>query len=58
MEKVIRRKTTMLIVTHEVDFSRRAADRILFGGGRIIEEGPAAEVLANPGRIGRNIKVS
>lgn len=59
MEKVIRtEKTTMLIVTHEVDFSRRAADRILFlAEGRIIEEGPAAEVLANPrSEIGRKYK--
>ena len=61
MEKVIRtEKTTMLIVTHEVDFSRRAADRILFlAEGRSIEEGPAAEVLANPrSEMGENIKVS
>ena len=59
MEKVIRtEKTTMLIVTHEVDFSRRAADRILFlAGGKIIEEGPAAEVLENPqSEIGKKYK--
>ena len=59
MEKVIRtEKTTMLIVTHEVDFSRRAADRILFlAEGKIIEEGPAAEVLENPqSEIGKKYK--
>ena len=59
MEKVIRtEETTMLIVTHEVDFSRRAADRILFlAGGKIIEEGPAAEVLENPqSEIGKKYK--
>ena len=59
MEMVIRtEETTMLIVTHEVDFSRRAADRILFlAGGKIIEEGPAAEVLENPqSEIGKKYK--
>lgn len=59
MEKVIRtEETTMLIVTHEVDFSRRAADRILFlAEGKIIEEGPAAEVLENPqSEIGKKYK--
>lgn len=59
MEKVIRTgKTTMLIVTHEVDFSRRAADRILLlAGGKIIEDGRAAEVLENPqSEIGKKYK--
>lgn len=59
MEKVIgTEETTMLIVTHEVDFSRRAADRILFlAEGKIIEEGPAAKVLENPqSEIGKKYK--
>jgi polar amino acid transport system ATP-binding protein len=40
---------TMVIVTHEVPFARRIADRVVFlDGGRVIEEGPPAEVLDNP----------
>jgi polar amino acid transport system permease protein len=40
---------TMLVVTHEVRFAREVADRVLFmDDGRIIEAGPAAEVLENP----------
>lgn len=50
MEKVVGTgETTMLIVTHEVGFSRRAADRIvLLADGKIIEEGRPEEVLENP----------
>jgi polar amino acid transport system ATP-binding protein len=40
---------TMLIVTHEMGFAREVADRVLFlDRGAILEEGPAAEVLASP----------
>ncbi|CQR71174.1 putative amino-acid import ATP-binding protein YxeO [Sporomusa ovata DSM 2662] len=40
---------TMLIVTHEMNFARDAADRIVFmDDGRIIEEGRPAEFFANP----------
>jgi polar amino acid transport system ATP-binding protein len=40
---------TMLIVTHEMGFAREVADRVLFlDRGSILEEGPAAEVLASP----------
>ncbi len=36
------RKTTMIIVTHEMHFARDVADRILFmDGGVVVEEGPA-----------------
>lgn len=41
--------TTMLVVTHEVNFAREVADRVVFmDGGVVVEEGPAAEVLDNP----------
>ena len=34
---------TMLFVTHEMQFAREVADRVLFfDGGQIVEEGPAA----------------
>ncbi|OQD57415.1 ectoine/hydroxyectoine ABC transporter ATP-binding protein EhuA [Streptomyces phaeoluteigriseus] len=41
--------TTLVIVTHEVGFAREVADRVVFiDGGRIVEQGPPAEVLDNP----------
>jgi polar amino acid transport system ATP-binding protein len=40
---------TMLVVTHEMGFARRVADRVVFmDGGVIVEEGPPAEVLGAP----------
>jgi len=40
---------TMVIVTHEIQFANKAADRILFmDGGLIVEEGSPAELVANP----------
>ena len=40
---------TLLMVTHEIGFARRAADRVLvLDHGRILEDGPPAEVLERP----------
>ena len=40
---------TMVIVTHEMNFARDVADRIIFmDGGVIVEEGPAKELINNP----------
>lgn len=40
---------TMLVVTHEMAFAREVADRVIFmDGGRIVEEGPADQVIGNP----------
>ncbi|WP_119460895.1 amino acid ABC transporter ATP-binding protein [Rhodospirillaceae bacterium SYSU D60014] len=40
---------TMLVVTHEMSFAREVADRVLFmDGGIIVEQGQAAEMLADP----------
>ena len=40
------RKTTMIIVTHEMHFARDVADRILFmDGGVVVEEGPARQLI-------------
>jgi glutamine transport system ATP-binding protein len=40
---------TMVIVTHEVDFARKVATRLIFiDKGRIAEDGPPAELIANP----------
>ena len=43
------RKTTMIIVTHEMGFARDVADRILFmDGGVVVEEGPARQLIEHP----------
>jgi ABC-type polar amino acid transport system ATPase subunit len=40
---------TIVMVTHEIHFARRAADRVVvLAGGSIIEQGPPAAVLDNP----------
>ncbi|MDA0662117.1 MAG: amino acid ABC transporter ATP-binding protein [Proteobacteria bacterium] len=40
---------TMLVVTHEMGFARRVADRVVFmDEGEIIEEAPPADFFANP----------
>lgn len=51
--KVIRglaeKKTTMIIVTHEMAFARDVADRVIFmDEGVIVEQGPSHEVIDNP----------
>jgi len=39
----------LLIATHDVDFARDAADRVVvLAGGEVVEEGPARPVLDNP----------
>ena len=40
---------TMVIATHEMGFARDVADRVCFlDGGRILEQGPPAELFAAP----------
>lgn len=40
---------TMLLVTHEMDFARDVADRIIFiNDGRIVEQGPPQRIFENP----------
>jgi ABC-type polar amino acid transport system ATPase subunit len=42
---------TMLVVTHEMGFAREVASRMAFvSDGLIVEQGPPAELLANPQR--------
>ncbi|QKJ87549.1 L-cystine ABC transporter ATP-binding protein YecC [Paramixta manurensis] len=42
-------KRTMVIVTHEMSFARDVADRAIFmDQGRIVEQGSAKELFANP----------
>ena len=54
--KVIRdlasKDVTMVIVTHEIDFARNVADRIIFmADGVVLEDGTPEEVLDNPKNI-------
>ncbi|HKI97016.1 MAG TPA: ectoine/hydroxyectoine ABC transporter ATP-binding protein EhuA [bacterium] len=40
---------TMLVVTHEMGFARDVADRVcFFDGGRIVEQGPPAQIFSEP----------
>ncbi|MFO0872121.1 MAG: amino acid ABC transporter ATP-binding protein [Pirellulales bacterium] len=40
---------TLILVTHEINFARRAADRVfILAEGQIIEHGPPSEVLVAP----------
>jgi len=41
--------STMIIVTHEMNFAREVADEVVvMADGRILEQGPPGEVLADP----------
>ena len=43
------KKTTMVIVTHEMAFARDVADHVIFmDEGLIVEEGPPQDVISNP----------
>jgi polar amino acid transport system ATP-binding protein len=40
---------TMLVVTHEMQFAREVADRVLFmDAGVVVEEGPPEQVIGDP----------
>ena len=50
LEEMARDGMTMMLVTHEIGFARKVADRVVFmHQGRIWEEGPAAATLGKPG---------
>ncbi|MSU79292.1 MAG: amino acid ABC transporter ATP-binding protein [Gemmataceae bacterium] len=49
LEDLKRDGMTLVLVTHEIGFARRVADRVVvLCDGRIIENGPPASVLDNP----------
>jgi len=49
MKSLAREGMTMIVVSHEMGFSREAADRIVFmDEGVIVEEGPPEELFARP----------
>jgi ABC-type polar amino acid transport system ATPase subunit len=51
MEDLAQEGTTMIVVTHEMQFAREAADRVVFmERGVILEDGPPQQVLDSPHR--------
>ena len=49
MKKLAEDGVTMVVVSHEIDFAREVANKVMFiDDGRVIEEGVPKEVLNNP----------
>ena len=49
MKHLAERRTTMLVVTHEMGFAREVADRVVFmDNGRVCEEGDPREIFSAP----------
>ena len=49
MVSLARQGMTMVVVTHEMGFARKAADRVVFmDGGQIVEEGTPDKFFTNP----------
>ena len=49
LRQLAEEKMTMIIVTHEIDFARKVADRVIFmDGGVIVEQGRPDEVIDHP----------
>ncbi|WAL61711.1 amino acid ABC transporter ATP-binding protein [Thermocoleostomius sinensis] len=49
MQQLAEEGMTMVVVTHEMQFAREVADRVLFlNQGQVEEEGPARQVLDHP----------
>lgn len=49
MRKLAEQHMSMIIVTHEMNFARDVADRVVFmDAGKIVEEGKPSEIFENP----------
>jgi len=49
MKRLADEGMTMVVVTHEMSFARRVADRVIvFDHGRIVEEGPPTQIFEAP----------
>jgi len=49
MRKLAEGGMTMMVVTHEMGFARKVADRIVFmADGVVVEDGPPSQILDNP----------
>ncbi|GHA61965.1 amino acid ABC transporter ATP-binding protein [Photobacterium aphoticum] len=49
MKRLAARHQTMLVVTHEMQFAREVADRVIFmADGELVEQGPPAQIFTQP----------
>ncbi|KFB09230.1 amino acid ABC transporter ATP-binding protein [Nitratireductor basaltis] len=49
LKKVADERQTMLVVTHEMQFARDIADRVIFmDGGKFVEQGPPEQIFTDP----------
>lgn len=49
LRELAQEKMTMVIVTHEINFARNVADRVIFmDGGVVVEQGNPSDVIDNP----------
>ncbi|HWD04606.1 MAG TPA: amino acid ABC transporter ATP-binding protein [Amycolatopsis sp.] len=49
MRQLAKEGMTMVVVTHEMQFAREVADKVLFmDGGVVVESGPPAQVIGSP----------
>ncbi|MEU4669477.1 amino acid ABC transporter ATP-binding protein [Amycolatopsis sp. NPDC023774] len=49
MRQLAKDGMTMVVVTHEMQFAREVADKVLFmDGGVVVEQGPPAQVIGDP----------
>lgn len=47
IKQLAKNDTTMVIVTHEMQFAKEVADRVIFmADGRIVEQGPAEQIIS------------
>ena len=49
IRELVEDKVTMIIVTHEINFAKEVANKLIFiDEGRIVEEGDPVEIITNP----------
>lgn len=49
IKELAKQKQTMVVVTHEMQFAREVADRVIFmEGGNIVEQGTPEQIFENP----------
>lgn len=49
IQQLAKQKITMVIVTHEMEFAKNVADKVIFmANGHIVEQGEAKQVIDNP----------
>lgn len=49
IQRLVQEGMTMVLVTHEMAFAKKIADRVIFmADGKIVEEGPPSQLFENP----------